>query len=114
MRQGAALALGQILPLSHETVQKLAAGLDDPDREVQAAYLTSIGHLGARARTAVPAIRTKLKDKSAQIREQAIGILFEAAPRDGRLMDELTAMINDEDPRVQRRAIDANRRVPCR
>ncbi len=41
--EGAALALGQIRPLAPGTVQKLAAGLDDPDRQVRAAFLTAIG-----------------------------------------------------------------------
>ncbi len=109
VRQGAALALGQILPLAPGTVQKLSAGLADPDRNVQAAFLTAIGNLGPRAREAVPAIREKLHDDSPAIRQQAIGILFEAAERDAALIDDFAAMLSDDDPNVQRRAIDAIR-----
>lgn len=109
VRQGAALALGDVRPLPTEVVKKLAAGLDDPEPKVQAAYLASIGRLGPRGRLAAPAVRRKLRDASAQIREQAIGILFEAAPRDNQLIDDLAGMIADADPAVQRRAIDALR-----
>ncbi|MEZ6062725.1 MAG: HEAT repeat domain-containing protein [Planctomycetaceae bacterium] len=109
VKQGAALALGQVLPLAPETVQTLAAGLSDSDRDVQAACLTAIGYLGPRAREAVPAVREKLRDESPLIREQAIGILFESAVRDASLMDDLSGMLDDDDPRVQRRAIDAIR-----
>jgi HEAT repeat protein len=109
VRQGAALALGQVRPLPDDSAIILAAGMDDPDRQVQAAFLTSIGHLGSRGRAAVPAVRRKLNDPSPVIREMAIGILFEAAQRDDQLIDDLTAMIDDKEPAVQRQAIETIR-----
>jgi HEAT repeat protein len=39
----------------------------------------------------------------------AIGILFEAAQRDDQLIDDLTAMIDDKEPAVQRQAIETIR-----
>jgi HEAT repeat protein len=109
VRQGAALALGQIRPLPLDSVERLVDGLDDPDRDVQAACLTAIGYLGPRAREAVAAVRSKLQDESPDIRMQAIDILFHAAPRDERLLDDLIGMLGDNDPAVQRCAIDTIR-----
>jgi HEAT repeat protein len=109
LRQGAALALGQIRPLTPGVAQKLTVGLHDPDREVKAAFLTAIGYLGSRASESVPAVRAMLQDESAEIRIRAIGILCQSAPRDDRLLGDLTALLDDPDARVQREAIDTIR-----
>jgi HEAT repeat protein len=109
VRQGAALALGQIRPLLPGTVAKLTAGLDDPDREVKGAFLGAIGYLGPRAGESVPAIRALLRDGSPEIRVQAVEILSQSAPRDDLLLGDLIALLDDPDPRVQRRAIEALR-----
>jgi HEAT repeat protein len=109
VRRGAALALGQIRPLSPSTVATLAAGLNDPDPEVKEAFLTSVGGLGSRAREAVPAVRDLLKNPSPSIRTKAVEVLSRAAPRDQRLRDDLIPMLDDPDDRVQRRVIDAIR-----
>ncbi len=107
VRQGAALALGQIRPLAAGTVQTLTVGLVDPDQDVRAAFLTAIGYLGPRAGEAVPAVRAMLVDKSPDIRTRAVGILAQSAPRDDRLVVDLIALLKHEaDPRVQRQAID--------
>jgi HEAT repeat protein len=109
IRQGAALALGQIRPLPPGTVARLAAGLKDENQSVQAAFLTSIRGLGARAQEAVPAVRGILKHPSPEIRMQVVDILFEAAPRDAALLSELGSLLDDPDLLVQRHAIDTLR-----
>ncbi len=111
VRRGAALALGQLRPLSPGTVEMLSVGLHDPDPEVRVAFLTSLGFLGPRAAAAVPDVRSILRDESAEIREQAIEVLFHAAPRDERLLADLTTCLDDQDTRVQRRALEAIRAI---
>jgi HEAT repeat protein len=54
-------------------------------------------------------VRTLLHDGSPEIRGRAIEVLFQSAPRDDRLLDDLTTLLDDPDTRVQRRAIDAIR-----
>ena len=109
VRSGAALALGQLRPLSNDTVQVVAAGLRDSSRDVQSACLTAIGQLGFRGREAVPAVRRMLQDESAAVRRQAVTILFAAAERNEALIDDLIDMTRDEDSGVQCAAIDAIR-----
>jgi HEAT repeat protein len=109
VRQGAALALGQVRPVPSGTAVKLAAGLTDPIPGVKTACLTAIGYLGPRAGDAVPAVRAMLKDESAEIRVKAIAILPQSAPRDQRLLGDLRALLDDPDARVERQAIDAIR-----
>ena len=106
VRQGAALALGQIRPLAAGTVPALTAGLDDPDPLARAAFLTAIGYLGPRAGESVPAVRAVLGDKSAEIRIQAIHILYQSAPHDDRLLGDLMALLDDADARVQQQVIE--------
>jgi HEAT repeat protein len=106
VRRGAALALGQIRPVASGTVPALADGLDDPDPLARGAFLTAIGYLGPRAGESVPAVRAMLSDKSAEIRIQAIHILYESARHDDRLLGDLMALLSDADPRVQQQAID--------
>jgi HEAT repeat protein len=105
VRQGAALALGQIRPVAPGVVSKLAAGLNDPDRAVKGAFLSAIGLLGPRAGESVPAVRLMLNDESAEIRIKAVEILYQSAPRDARLLNDLTPRLRDADERVQRQAI---------
>ena len=57
----------------------------------------------------MPAVRALLRDESAEIRLQVIDILAQSAPRDDRLLGDLMRLLDDPDPRVQRRAIDALR-----
>ena len=57
----------------------------------------------------MPAVRELLKDESAEIRVQAIEVLSQSAPRDARLLADLTAMLDDADARVQRQSIDTIR-----
>jgi HEAT repeat protein len=110
VRRGAALALGQIRPVPKGNLQTLAAGLQDADRDVRAAFLTAIGCLGPRAGEAVPAVRNMLRDESPSIRAQAIDVLSRSAPRDERLLDDLIAVLkNDLDSGVQRQAIETIR-----
>ena len=109
LRRGAALALGQIRPLAPGTVQKLTAGLDDPDVLVRSDFLTAVGYLGSGANAAVPAVRVMLRDTSPAIRVQAIQFLFKLALRDGRLVDDLVTLLNDSDSHVEHQAIDTLR-----
>ncbi|WP_435005072.1 HEAT repeat domain-containing protein [Tundrisphaera lichenicola] len=109
VRQGAALALGQIRPLAPGLAKRLTVGLSDPDPEVRAAFLTAIGHLGTRATESVPAVRALLEDKSPGNRARAIEVLFQAAPKDDRLLDDLMARLDDPDAKVRTRAIGALR-----
>src|SRR5262249_7373803 len=111
VRRGAALALGRIRPVASETPKKLTTGLADADAGVRAAFLTAIGSRGARATEGVPAVRGLLNDSSAENRILAVDVLSRAAPRDDRLVAELTTRADDPDARVQRRAIDALRSV---
>ena len=97
VRRGAALALGQIRPVSPGTVRKLTVGLGDADREVKTAFLTAIGFLGPRASESVPAVRALLKDKSAEIRIKAVEILSQSAPRDEQLLGDLIDLLDDSD-----------------
>src|SRR5262249_59931398 len=64
LRQGAALALGQIRPLTPGTARKLAAGLRDPDRRVRAARLAALGDLRSSAAGSVPDGRGPLPDRT--------------------------------------------------
>ncbi len=73
-----------------------------PTSRSRAAFLTAIGYLGPRAGESVPAVRAMLQDKSAEIRIQAIHILYQSAPRDDRLLGDLMALLDDAEPRVQR------------
>lgn len=109
VRQGAALALGQIRPLKERTVLRLGAGLNDREAPVQAAFLKAIGYLGPRAREVVPDVRLKLRDPAPELRMQAIEILFDSAPRDAQLLDDLRSMLDDSHVEVQRQAINAIR-----
>jgi HEAT repeat protein len=109
VRQAAALALGQIRPLNEETVSRLAQGLADENRDVQAAFLESISKLGSRARPAIAQIRARHADLDAQSRMRMIDVLIAAAPRDEQLTQELLAAVSDPDPRVQQHTIDAIR-----
>lgn len=109
VRQGSALALGQIRPVVPRTVQALTAGLSDTDLAVRGAFLKAIGYLGPRANDAVPAVRAMLQDRSAEIRIQVIDILAHSARRDERLLADLSPLLDDPDARVQRQAIDVIR-----
>jgi HEAT repeat protein len=109
LRQGAALALGQIRPIAPGAARSLTDGLHDPDNGVKAACLTAIGCLGPRAAESVPAVRSMLRDESARIRIKAIEVLAQSAPRDERLLADFRPLLDDADPHVQRRAIDAIR-----
>ena len=96
--------------MAPSTVQTLAVGLEDRDPEVKAAFLASIGSLGPRSGAAVSAaVRNMLRDESAEIRIQAIHILFKSPQRDDHSLDDLIALLDDNDARVQRHAIDAIR-----
>jgi HEAT repeat protein len=106
LRRGAALALGQIRPLAPGTVQKLTAGLNDPDHFVRSEFLSAMGYLGSGANEAVPSVRAMLRDTSPAIRVQAIQLLFKLGPRDGRLVDDLMTLLNDSDSQVEHQAID--------
>ena len=72
VRRGAALALGQIRPLAPGTVQKLTAGLNDPDPEVKGSLPHRDRLPRSASRESVPAVRALLHDASAEIRIQAI------------------------------------------
>jgi HEAT repeat protein len=109
VRQGAALALGQIRPLAPGTAEKLAKGLADPDPKARMAFLIAIGDLGPRAAGSVPAVRALLRDGSPEIRGRAIEVLFQSAPRDGSMLDDLASLLGDPDSQVQRRAVDSLR-----
>jgi HEAT repeat protein len=110
VRRGAALALGQIRPVAHDTVQLLTGGLSDPDNDVRAAFLTAISYLGPRASESVPAVRDLLRDKSPAIRLQAVRVLAQSAPRDDRLVSDLTSLLKTEsDALVERLTIDTVR-----
>jgi HEAT repeat protein len=109
VRRGAALALGQVRPIAPGVVQLLTPGLDSDDPGVKAAFLAAIGSLGSGAAEAVPAVRTKLKDGSREIRLQAISILARSAPRDEKLVDDLGGLLGDPDVGVQRVAVESIR-----
>lgn len=109
VRQGAALALGQIRPLAEDHIRHLARGLEDSDPGTELAFLAAVGHLGERGRSAVPAVRRKLSHPAAAVRQQAIEFLLQAAPHDGQLITDLQQLLNDDELAVQRKAIDALR-----
>jgi HEAT repeat protein len=109
VRQGAALALGQIRPLPSGISQKLASGLADPNSDVRSAFLTAIGHLGPKAVGSVEAVRGLLADGSPEIRARAIEVLSQSAPRDEALLGDLGPLVDDPEPKVQARAINALR-----
>jgi HEAT repeat protein len=109
VRQGAALAIGQIRPLPSGIAEKLAIGLSDPDINVRSAFLTAVGHLGSRGSSSVPAVRRLLVDSSPEIRSRAIEVLFDSAPRDETLLEDLAPLVDDPSTKVQARAIDALR-----
>ena len=105
----ATLALGQIRPVAVGISQKLMVGLGDPDRELKAAFLTAIGILGDwRGRESVPAVRSycKTRQQKCAVRRSKSWL---TRPRRYRLADDLTALVNDVDSGVQRRAIDTLR-----
>jgi HEAT repeat protein len=110
VRRGAALALGQVRPVAHDTVRILTAGLGDNDNDVRAAFITAIGYLGPRASESVPAVRALLRDKSPVIRLQAVRVLAQSAARDDRLVGDLTSLLKTESEAiVERLAIDTVR-----
>lgn len=109
VRQAAALAMGEIRPVTSRTVDTLAAGLQDSDRATQEAFLESIGSLAEHARSAAPAVQLKLDDPSPAVRAKAIDVLFLVAQRDQALVVQLINVLNDPDQNVQLRAIDTLR-----
>lgn len=109
IRQAAAMALGEIRPVASGTIDLLAAGLNSPDTATQAACLAAIGNLGRNSTAAVPTVRKLLGDQSADIRDQAITVLVQAAPRDEMLVENLMTLIDDPQAEIQQHAMDAIR-----
>lgn len=102
----AALALGKIRPLKQETVRRLAAGLEQDDKEAQAVFLRAIESLGSRAQEALPATRALIGHKDTSIRLKTMSILSQAAAKDDQLVRDLSGFVQDSEPEIQRAAID--------
>lgn len=109
LRRMAALALGDIRPLSQETIVGLTEILVDKNQDVKLAALVAIRNLGARSQAAVPSVRALVGDESAEVKIMVAEILEQAAPRDQQLIDDLVSMLNDRSSRVRRHAIDTLR-----
>ena len=103
----AALALGQMRPVTGETLRKLPGCLAVQQEDLQVLAVQAIASLEFRAEPVVPAIRTLIGHANPKVREQVVGILFAAAPHDTQLVQDLTPMLSDSDPTVQRRVIEA-------
>ena len=91
------------------TVQRLAAGLDASEYAGPSRFPHSHRLPRTARRRISPGGAGRLRDGSAEVRLKAIEFLSHAAPRDDRLLADLTPLLNDPEPRMQCKAIDAIR-----
>lgn len=104
-RRGAILALGLARPPAPGAVETLTKALRDPDPSVTAAGLSALGGLGARGAPALAEVRGLARGESAELRAQAVDVLVAASPRDGRIVDDLLAALDDGSADVRKRAL---------
>ena len=71
VREGAAIALGDMRKQPDRVVPKLMERLADPNSSVRADAALAIGLFEAQARRAVPKLRELQNDSSAEVRQQA-------------------------------------------
>ena len=107
IRGCAALALGQLRPVTDDAVSKLSVGLLREDQNRQATFIKAIALLEYRARAALPAVKQLTLHPEPEVRRQVIEILFAAAPHDKALVEQLMTMLGDADLGVKRAAIVA-------
>jgi len=85
------------------TLESLSEALQSPDQTVRLDAIGSLGHLGCKARRAVPVLLDALKDDSAAVRKQAALALGEIGSRAS--IRALRDALQDEDARVRRCAV---------
>lgn len=105
VREGCAVALGQVRPLPADALGIINQGMSDRMEGVQIACLKAMGQLGPRARTSLAIIEDELTSTNPAMRAAAVKAIFQVAPRSETTVRKLAALVDDQDPTVQLNAI---------
>jgi len=89
------------------TVADLIAALTSGQEAARVKAIDQLGHQGAKAAEAVPALTKLLKDKSALVRAHAADALGKIGPAAKPAAPALAAAVADPDPGVRRQALEA-------
>ncbi|HEY4234033.1 MAG TPA: HEAT repeat domain-containing protein [Lacipirellulaceae bacterium] len=102
----------QLSALGGNSVEHWVTALQDPDAKMRAEAATKLGSVGSSDPTVVPALIGALKDKSSQVRREAILSLSKSGRAALEAIGSLTELQkHDQDPKVRELATRGIKRL---
>ena len=101
VREGCAVALGQVRPLPVEGINELSQGLSDRVEGVQVACLNALGSLGQRAKSTIPMIEAKMRSSNPVLRAKSAKAFFQVSERNEATVRQLAPLVDDSSEEVQ-------------